>query len=284
MGSQSSKGCTDPTQDPTSSPPAKMGTERYLLQELVGSGSYGNVYKGLDTVTNEVVAIKVVDLEDNEDDMTDIQREVSILSGLRSPYVTKYYGSFISDTKLYIVMELCTGGSCQDILQPHPLPERLIALILHQILHGLAYLHARGKIHRDIKAANILLTGDGRAKLADFGVSGQITSTMTKMNTFVGTPYWMAPEVILRSAYGCKADIWSLGITAIELATGLPPYSNLHPLRVLFMIPKCDPPRLPETFSKMFREFLELCLQQKQSQVWYGFYRFVERVIRGCRR
>ncbi|KAJ3108974.1 putative protein serine/threonine kinase [Phlyctochytrium planicorne] len=262
--------------------PTKSGCDRYILQELIGFGSYGNVYKGLDSATGEIVAIKVVDLEDNEDDIEDIRREVTILSALRSQFVTKYHGSYLKDTKLWIVMELCEGGSCLDIvsdkvnsgpltkcktqIKAGPLPEALISIIMQQALKGLDYLHERGKIHRDIKAANILLTSSGHVKLADFGVSGQITSTMTKKNTFVGTPYWMAPEVILRSAYGCKADIWSLGITAIELATGLPPYANLHPLRVLFMIPKVEPARLPETFSRPFQDFVSKCLQQKQSQ------------------
>ncbi|KAJ3117685.1 putative protein serine/threonine kinase [Phlyctochytrium bullatum] len=250
----------------SAAPPKDLKSTRYVLHELVGSGSYGNVYRGQDSLTNQTVAIKVVDLEGNEDAMEDIQREVTILSQLRSNYVTQYHGSFLNGTKLWIVMEFCDGGSGLDLITQGRLPEPIIANVLRQVLEGLHYLHGKNKIHRDIKAANILLTKDGGVKLADFGVSGQITSTMTKKNTFVGTPYWMAPEVILRSSYNYKADIWSLGITAFEFATGFPPHANLHPLRVLFMIPKSDPPRLPTAFSPAFRDFVAQCLQHKQGQ------------------
>ncbi|KAH5511056.1 hypothetical protein HBI31_030350 [Parastagonospora nodorum] len=237
-------------------------TTLFTKQECIGGGSFGKVYKGLDRRTGHTVAIKVIDVENADDEVEDIMGEIMILSGMSSPYVTRYYGSYLHGSDLWIVMEFCSGGSCADLMKPGLIAEAEIAVVVKELLQGLMYLHDDGKLHRDIKAANILVGANGQVKLADFGVSGQLSATMTKKNTFVGTPFWMAPEVIKQSGYDGKADIWSLGITALELANGEPPYADIHPMKVLFLIPKNPPPQLQGNFSPAFKEFIELCLRK----------------------
>ena len=245
-----------------------LTSERFELGPRIGRGTSGDVYRAIDRMTGEMVAVKFVDLEDAEDEVEDIQREIATLVQINSRYVTKYLGSWMHEgsTRLAIAMEYMAGGSVADLLESAPLPEEAIAVVCRDLLMALDYLHGEGKIHRDIKAANVLLSASAQVRLADFGVAGQMTHTLggNKRKTFTGTPFWMAPEVIQSAdeGYDAKADIWSLGITAMEMATGAPPYSELHPMRVLFFIPKNPPPRLEGDFSPEFKEFVARCLQK----------------------
>ena len=246
--------------------------ERFELGSRIGRGQSGEVHRAVDRLTGDTVAVKLVDLEDAEDEVEDIQREIATLAQIDSPFVTKYLGSWLCEgsTRLAIAMEYMAGGSVADLVRDRPLPEEACAVVLRDLLMALAYLHGEGKIHRDVKAANVLLSAEGHVRLADFGVAGQMTHTVggNKRKTFTGTPFWMAPEVIQQreEGYDSKADVWSLGITAIEMATGSPPYSDMHPMRVLFFIPKNPPPRLDGDFSPAFKEFVARCLQKESGR------------------
>ncbi|KAI7898612.1 kinase-like domain-containing protein [Cokeromyces recurvatus] len=238
-------------------------TKLYKKLKKVGKGAYGSVYMGINTQTNKVIAIKILNLDTEEDDVDDIQREISLLSQLthaRSQNITPYYGCFLNGTKLWIIMDYAAGGSVRTIIKSGNIEEKYIAVITREILLALSYLHKNQIIHRDIKAANILLTAEGNVQLCDFGVAA---ANSFRRQTFVGTPYWMAPEVIREGAsYDYKADIWSLGITVYEMAMGNPPLANVDPMRAISIIPKSPPPRLPDTFSIAIREFVDSCLSE----------------------
>ncbi|XP_032405888.1 serine/threonine-protein kinase 4-like [Xiphophorus hellerii] len=239
----------------------KQPEEVFDVLEKLGEGSYGCVFKANHKETGEIVAIKQVPVES---DLQEILKEITIMQQCNSPHVVRYYGSYFKNRDLWIVMEYCGGGSVSDIIRIRnkTLTEDENATVLHSTLKGLEYLHFMRKIHRDIKAGNILLNTEGQAKLADFGVAGQLTDTMAKRNTVIGTPFWMAPEVIQEIGYNCVADIWSLGITAIEMAEGKPPYADIHPMRAIFMIPTNPPPtfRNPDQWSPDFLDFIKKCL------------------------
>ncbi|CAM9705604.1 unnamed protein product [Chrysoparadoxa australica] len=243
--------------------------EDYVLDEQIGHGSFGHVWRATNKTTFDEVAIKIINLDQAEDDIDDIQQEISMLTSFQCPQLTQYYCSFIKEQSLWIVMELLEGGSLADLMKANELTfdEPTVAWIIAEVLRALDYLHSERKIHRDVKADNILLAGDGSLRLGDFGVSTQLTDSVDKRNTFVGTPYWMAPEVITQTKYDAKADIWSLGITAIELAEGRPPLSNLHPMKAVLHIPKRPPPVLDEDgkkgYSKKFQSFVEQTLDKE---------------------
>lgn len=239
----------------------------FQMLEKLGEGSYGSVWKAMHRATGTIVAIKRVSIDN---DLEDIMKEIDFMKGCRSPFIVRYFGSYFKDSELWIVMEYCGAGSVCDMMKicDQTLSEDQIAVVCKDVLQGLAYLHGLRKIHRDIKAGNILLNNKGASKLADFGVSGQLSDTMAKRQTVIGTPFWMAPEVIQEVGYDFKADIWSLGITCIEMAESKPPYSNIHPMRAIFMIPSRPPPRLtePDKWSKEFNDFIVKTLTKSPDQ------------------
>ena len=251
-----------------------MGLPNSPHWDLVGRGSFGKVYRARRKATGKEDAVKVIPMNENEG-LEDVKREVSILKDCDSPHIVSYRGCYFTGTELWISMEFCGGGSVEQITSTteEPLREDQIARVCSEALKGLQYLHQHSKIHRDVKGGNILLTDSGQVKLADFGVSAQLATTLSQRNTFVGTTYWMAPEVILERQYDGRADIWSLGITAIEMAELAPPHHNLHPMRALFQIPKGPPPTLSKrgNWSTEFDDFVRACLVKDSNlrlQAW----------------
>ncbi|CAE7102690.1 unnamed protein product [Rhizoctonia solani] len=245
-------------------------TQQYKKLECVGRGAYGSVHKGVFIPTGEVVALKIINLDGQDDDVEAIQKEVALLSSLRgsdSTNITRYHGCWLEGPHVWIVMDFAQGGSVRTLAKATPnnlVEERFTGIIMREVLQALAYLHRNNVIHRDLKAANVLISSDGRVMLCDFGVSALLATPHSKRSTFVGTPQWMAPEVILGQPYDTKADIWGLGITLYEMATGAPPHADQDHMRALMLIPKLKPPKLPDSTdaSKEMRDFMALCLRE----------------------
>jgi len=256
--------------------------DSYSLDNRIGAGAFAEVYSGTCTTNGKRVAIKVLNLDKVNSNLEDIQKEVAIMKSNDHCNIVSCYASFVVSRNLYLTMQLMNKGSClyamkklKKITNEAGFKEDWIAVILKCSLEGLVYFHKRGKIHRDLKAGNILLNQGGEVKIADFGVSGAIDSVerVEKRTTFVGTPCWMAPEVMEQiDGYNAKADIWSLGITALELAKGHAPYAKDPPMQVLLKTLQDEPPSLttyedgPDRFSNGFKDFVKSCLQKDSSK------------------
>eukprot|EP01121_Diplochlamys_sp_Union-15-3_P008490 TRINITY_DN2251_c0_g2_i4.p1 TRINITY_DN2251_c0_g2~~TRINITY_DN2251_c0_g2_i4.p1 ORF type:complete len:461 (+),score=60.95 TRINITY_DN2251_c0_g2_i4:73-1455(+) len=238
--------------------------EIFNLTEQIGTGAFGEVYKAVHKeMPDFIIAIKqLVINKETDESVTEFKREIEILKQCKSEYIVNYFGTYVGGKHLWVLMDYCSIGSLRGVLDrlDRRLEEEEIAEVMRACLEGLNYLHNCKIIHRDVKAANILLTETGQVKIADFGVSSHISETLHP-GVFAGTPLWMAPEMISKASYNHKADIWSLGITTIELADGTAPLHDVHPLRALYLIPVYPPPTVkdPDSWSDGFIDYISRC-------------------------
>jgi len=239
-------------------------TELFKEIKQIGEGSSGMVFVGKFAKTDEKVAIKIIHFaEKKRKEALSIQNEILIQKTTKHPNVVDYKGSFLKDTELWVIMEYMNGGSLADLISVCKMNESHIATVCREVLNALKFVHSLNRVHRDIKSDNLLLTTNGDVKLADFGYAAQLTEQLNKRNSVVGTPYWMAPELIRGQDYAYGVDIWSLGIAMIEMAEGEPPYIDQAPLRALFLIATNGSPGLkdPDSWSPLFRDFLSNCTE-----------------------
>eukprot|EP00475_Leptophrys_vorax_P026065 TRINITY_DN3652_c0_g1_i1.p1 TRINITY_DN3652_c0_g1~~TRINITY_DN3652_c0_g1_i1.p1 ORF type:complete len:422 (-),score=113.53 TRINITY_DN3652_c0_g1_i1:47-1276(-) len=268
------------TESKSNVPHYPTNSEEYILKAEIGKGAFATVYLATCTTLNSDVAIKILDLDELDANWEEVRKEIAVMGMLNHPNVVRFLCSFVVEREIWLVMPLLAGGSCADIMKrnfPQGLnDEVLIATILKETLRGLLYFHKDGRIHRDVKAGNILISSEGDVQIADFGVAGTLVEAGDRKKTrrtFVGTPCWMAPEVMEQSqGYDYKADIWSFGITALELAYGRPPYSQYQPMKVMLLTLQESPPTPdvyednPKKVSKHFRDLVTKCLKKEPTK------------------